>query len=144
MHLPCLLYSGRVRICTLALAIDVCLLEGHLLEAKELFLQAQGIATQKLSSAAPTATGNKVEEDPNPSADGDEQLELETNEVPQVDEAALRTDGMPSWLSPRQGHLVALLACHVPWRTNWKFIYCTYQIISIHISFIYIYIHETS
>ena len=125
-----------LRICTLALAIDVCLQDGQVLQAKELFLQAQQAAREKLQGlhsethGAAISTEFEVEKsekslertvksavDPTldtlDAPDQEDQEDQENPQLPVADEAALRTDGLPSWLSPREGHLIALLACHV-------------------------------
>ena len=128
---------SALRICTLALAIDVCLQDGQVLHAKELFLQAQHAAAEKLQGLHTETTGaagmeveveksaeKSVEKTVKSDADDpkldtldapDQEDQEEIPQLPMADEAALRTDGLPSWLSPREGHLIALLACHVSW-----------------------------
>lgn len=107
----------------MALAVDLCLQDGQFLQAKELFLQAQAAAAEKLrrfaavrspllrGRSAPAEMDPHLELDP---SDADPEDPAENLPTP-TDEAALQTDGMPTWLSPREGHLVALIVCHVPW-----------------------------
>ena len=135
-----LFLAQELRICTLALAVDVCLNDSKACEAKDLFLEAQQLACKKLREAQEAQDDDTVKcgvkdavksmnldqaEIWDEVGDGDDaryedypnKADLDENpEVPRSsDESALRTDGMPSWLSPREGHLVALLACHVAW-----------------------------
>ncbi len=118
----------------------MCLNDSKACEAKDLFLEAQQLACKKLREAQEAQDDDTVKcgvkdavksmnldqaEIWDEVGDGDDarygdypnKADLDENpEVPRSsDESALRTDGMPSWLSPREGHLVALLACHVAW-----------------------------
>lgn len=132
-----LFLAQKLRICTLALAVDVCLNDNKAREAKDLFLEAQQLACKKLREAQESQDDDTAKwgakdavnldqaeiwdevGDGDDARDGDYPNKADLDENPEVprssDESALRTDGMPSWLSPREGHLVALLACHVAW-----------------------------
>ncbi|CAE7771154.1 EXD3 [Symbiodinium microadriaticum] len=131
----------EIPICTLALAIDVCLQDERLPEAKELFKEAQVLLTQILTAPNEITCGPrgyyvesgqcKVAEVEKRQAEDDEEDEtgisgsnsgandspsLSAKESPAdfpTDKTTLCTDGLPNWLSSREGHLMALIAGHV-------------------------------
>ena len=131
----------EIPICTLALAIDVCLQDERLPEAKELFKEAQVLLTQILTAPNEITCGQrgyyvesgqcKVAEVEKRQAEDDEEDEtgisgsnsgandspsLSAKESPAdfpTDKTTLCTDGLPNWLSSREGHLMALIAGHV-------------------------------
>ncbi|CAJ1406001.1 unnamed protein product [Effrenium voratum] len=103
--------NAEVPICTLSLAIDACLQAGWSDKACELFKEAKMLVSQKLAAAQ---QNEAVEEADVEDSDSDaEKPGKDGDPCPEPEESSLRTDGMPPWLSPREGHLVALIACHV-------------------------------
>ena len=98
----------------MSLAIDACLQAGWSDKACELFKEAKMLVSQKLAAAQQNEAVEEADVEDSDS-DGEKPGKDGDNPCPEPEESSLRTDGMPPWLSPREGHLVALIACHAPW-----------------------------
>ena len=133
--------SQEIPVCTLSLGIDLCLQDDRLLEARELFREVRLLIDRMLAAPLDNLPGHykesvkhscmdlprgQFDEDDNP--DQDDGVLSRSNSganyspsmsakaapgEPPVMDKGLCTDGLPNWLSAREGYLMALIAGHV-------------------------------